>query len=136
MPCKLELCSDALSEIPLSCIEFDVNSSPIFQGMRKGLRDSATVKAEPQDSALSINIPVLSLDELIEKTDDFAATALIGEGSYGRVYYAVLETGTKMAVKKLDSTENETTSEFLTQVGFVNKDWNHSLGYTIDIFSA
>uniref|UniRef100_A0ACD5XBM1 Uncharacterized protein n=1 Tax=Avena sativa TaxID=4498 RepID=A0ACD5XBM1_AVESA len=90
-------------------------------GMRKGLKDSATVKAEPQDSALSVDIPVLSLGELIEKTDDFGATALIGEGSYGRVYYAVLDTGTKMAVKKLDPTENETTSEFLAQVSLVSR---------------
>jgi pto-interacting protein 1 len=103
-------------------MESDVISSLLFQGVRKGLKDSATVKAEPQDSALSIDIPVLSLDELIEKTDDFGATALIGEGSYGRVYYAVLDTGTKMAVKKLDSTENETSSEFLTQVVFAIKD--------------
>lgn len=90
-------------------------------GMRKGLKDSATVKAEPQDSAPSINIPVLSLDELIEKTDDFGAKALIGEGSYGRVYYAVLDNGTKMAVKKLDSTENEPISEFSTQVSLVSR---------------
>ncbi|CAM0884138.1 unnamed protein product [Alopecurus aequalis] len=105
-------------------------------GMRKGLKDSATVKAEPQDSALSISIPVLSLDELIEKTDDFGATALIGEGSYGRVYYAVLDSGTKMAVKKLDSTENETTSEFLTQVALVSKlkhdNFVDMLGYSME----
>jgi pto-interacting protein 1 len=82
----------------------------------KGLKDSATEKAQPQNSALTINIPVLSLDELVEKTDDFGSSALIGEGSYGRVYYAVLDSGTKIAVKKLESNENEPTSEFLTQV--------------------
>ena len=87
--------------------------------MTKGPKDSATGKVEPQNAAPPINIPVLSLDELIEKTDDFGSKALIGEGSYGRVYYAVLDNGTKMAVKKLDSTENEATNEFLTQVGFV-----------------
>lgn len=84
-----------------------------------GLKDSTTGKVEPQDAAPRIDIPVLSLDELIEKTDDFGSTALIGEGSYGRVYYAILDNGTKMAVKKLDSTENEPTAEFLTQVGLV-----------------
>ena len=132
MSFKLKLCSSTLAEIRHSNIEFNVISS-LLQRMRKGLKDSATVKAEPQESAPSISIPVLSLDELIEKTDDFGATALIGEGSYGRVYYAVLDTGTKMAVKKLDSTENETTSEFLTQVSFAIKDWNYSIGYTVDI---
>ena len=61
------------------------------------------------------------MDELIEKTDDFGAKALIGEGSYGRVYYAVLDNGTKMAVKKLDATETEPISEFSTQVGLLLK---------------
>uniref|UniRef100_A0A0E0N6A3 non-specific protein-tyrosine kinase n=1 Tax=Oryza rufipogon TaxID=4529 RepID=A0A0E0N6A3_ORYRU len=90
-------------------------------GVTKGLKDSATEKAQPQNSALTINIPVLSLDELVEKTDDFGSSALIGEGSYGRVYYAVLDSGTKIAVKKLDSNENEPTSEFLTQVALVSR---------------
>ncbi|XP_052158077.1 PTI1-like tyrosine-protein kinase 1 [Oryza glaberrima] len=90
-------------------------------GVTKGLKDSATEKAQPQSSALTINIPVLSLDELVEKTDDFGSSALIGEGSYGRVYYAVLDSGTKIAVKKLDSNENEPTSEFLTQVALVSR---------------
>ncbi|KAG8078763.1 hypothetical protein GUJ93_ZPchr0007g5784 [Zizania palustris] len=87
----------------------------------KDLKDSATEKAQPRKPALPINIPVLSLDELVEKTDDFGSNTLIGEGSYGRVYYAVLDDGTKIAVKKLDSTENEPTSEFLTQVSLVSR---------------
>uniref|UniRef100_A0A0D9V922 non-specific protein-tyrosine kinase n=1 Tax=Leersia perrieri TaxID=77586 RepID=A0A0D9V922_9ORYZ len=90
-------------------------------GVKKGLKDSASEKAQPQNSALTINIPVLSLDELVEKTDNFGSKALIGEGSYGRVYYAVLDNGTKIAVKKLDSNENEPTSEFLTQVALVSR---------------
>ena len=87
--------------------------------MTKGMKDSATGKVELPSSTPAISIPVLSLDELIEKTDDFGSKALIGEGSYGRVYYAELDNGTKLAVKKLDSNENEPTTEFLTQVGFV-----------------
>lgn len=59
----------------------------------------------------------MSLDELKEKTDNFGSKALIGEGSYGRVYYATLESGKAVAVKKLDvSSEPESNAEFLTQV--------------------
>ncbi|TVU36164.1 hypothetical protein EJB05_18083 [Eragrostis curvula] len=90
-------------------------------GIAKGMKDSATGKVELPSSAPAINIPVLSLDELKEKTDDFGSTALIGEGSYGRVYYAVLDNGTKLAVKKLDCNENEPTTEFLTQVSLVSR---------------
>uniref|UniRef100_A0A803L3P2 Protein kinase domain-containing protein n=1 Tax=Chenopodium quinoa TaxID=63459 RepID=A0A803L3P2_CHEQI len=43
--------------------------------------------------------------------------ALIGEGSDGKVYYAALENGKAVAVKKLDvSQEPESNVEFLTQL--------------------
>lgn len=62
-------------------------------------------------------MPELSLDELKEKTDNFGSKALIGEGSYGRVYFANLDNGKAVAVKKLDtSSEQESNVEFLTQV--------------------
>ncbi|GJM92186.1 hypothetical protein PR202_ga08626 [Eleusine coracana subsp. coracana] len=89
--------------------------------MTKGTKDYGTGKVELPNSTPAINIPVLSLDELVEKTDDFGSNALIGEGSYGRVYYAELDNGTKLAVKKLDSNENEPTTEFLTQVSLVSR---------------
>lgn len=64
-----------------------------------------------------MDVPALSLEELKEKTDDFGSKALIGEGSYGRVYFATLDNGKTVAVKKLDvSTEVESNDEFLTQV--------------------
>jgi hypothetical protein len=64
-----------------------------------------------------IDVPALSLDELKEKTDDFGSNTLVGEGSYGRVYYAVLENGQHAAVKKLDaSADPEPDNEFLAQV--------------------
>lgn len=66
----------------------------------------------------------MSLEELKEKTDNFGSKALIGEGSYGRVYYATLENGKAVAVKKLDvSQEPESNVEFLTQVWFIVGDY-------------
>lgn len=58
----------------------------------------------------------MSLDDLKQKTDDFGSSALIGEGSYGRVYHAALDDGRQAAVKKLDASENEPNDEFLKQV--------------------
>jgi pto-interacting protein 1 len=97
-------------------------SCPFFSGITKGMKDSTTGKVKMPNSTPTINIHVLSLDELIEKNDAFGLKALIGEGSYGRVYYAELDNGNKLAVKKLDSNENEPTTEFLTHVGFVIND--------------
>ncbi|GMH08710.1 hypothetical protein Nepgr_010550 [Nepenthes gracilis] len=80
------------------------------------------VKTDLQNTALPIEVPSLSLDALKEKTDNFGSKALIGEGSYGRVYYATLDNGKAVAVKKLDvSSEPESHVEFLTQVSMVSR---------------
>jgi pto-interacting protein 1 len=74
-------------------------------------------KSDPTKAPPPIEIPEMSLDELKEKTDNFGSKALIGEGSYGRVYYATLDSGKHIAVKKLDtSADPEPDNEFLTQV--------------------
>jgi len=85
-------------------------------------RVPAPPKPEVQKAAPPIEVPALSLEELKEKTDNFGSKALIGEGSYGRVYYASLSNGKAVAVKKLDvSSEPETNVEFLTQVSMVSR---------------
>ncbi|KAJ1385832.1 Tyrosine-protein kinase, active site [Sesbania bispinosa] len=91
-------------------------------GNSKGSKVSAPVKPETQKAPPPIEVPALSLDELKEKTDNFGSKALIGEGSYGRVYYATLNDGKAVAVKKLDvSSEPESNNEFLTQVSMVSR---------------
>ncbi|XP_018492131.1 PTI1-like tyrosine-protein kinase 3 [Raphanus sativus] len=98
-----------------------LSSSPKHYSDNK--KPQAAVKP---DNALkeppSIDVPALSLDELKEKTDNFGSKVLIGEGSYGRAYYATLEDGKAVAVKKLDNAaEPESNNEFLTQVSRVSK---------------
>uniref|UniRef100_A0A2P2LRR3 non-specific protein-tyrosine kinase n=2 Tax=Rhizophora mucronata TaxID=61149 RepID=A0A2P2LRR3_RHIMU len=91
-------------------------------GYPKGSKVSVPVKPEVQKEVPPIEVPALSLDELKEKTDNFGSKALIGEGSYGRVYYANLENGKTVAVKKLDvASEPESNNEFLTQVSRVSR---------------
>ncbi|KAL9233079.1 hypothetical protein vseg_008117 [Gypsophila vaccaria] len=88
---------------------------------QKNTKVVAPIKDEAPKAAPPIEVPVLSLDELKEKTDNFGSKALIGEGSYGRVYYATLENGKAVAVKKLDvSLEPESNVDFLTQVSRVS----------------
>jgi pto-interacting protein 1 len=77
-------------------------------------------KSDPTRPPPPIEVPEMSLDELKEKTSNFGPKALIGEGSYGRVYYAILDSGTHVAVKMLDtSSDSEPDNEFLTQVQLV-----------------
>lgn len=104
----------------MGLMRINVNFSYLFAGNLKGPKTSAGVKGEQQTAPPPIEVPALSLEELKEKTDNFGSKALIGEGSYGRVYYAVLDNGKHVAVKKLDVTsEPESNTEILTQVRFL-----------------
>ncbi|KAI4300668.1 hypothetical protein L6164_034017 [Bauhinia variegata] len=71
---------------------------------------------------LSIDIPAIPLDELNRLTDNFGSKALIGEGSYGRVFYAELRDGQPAAIKKLDaSSSQEPDSDFASQLSIVSR---------------
>ena len=70
----------------------------------------------PPQKALPIEIPALSLSELNRLTGDFGTKAFVGEGSYGRVYYAKLSDGREAAIKKFDTSSAEPDSDFSAQV--------------------
>ncbi|EYU36740.1 hypothetical protein ABFS82_14G295300 [Erythranthe guttata] len=106
-------------------------------GHQRGSKTSAPVKPEVQRAVPPIEVPSLSLEELKEKTENFGSKALIGEGSYGRVYFAQLSDGKEVAVKKLDvSSEPDSNVEFLTQVSMVSRLKHDNLvellGYCVD----
>jgi len=88
-----------------------------------------TVKVQP------IEVPTIPVDELKEITDNFGTKALIGEGSYGRVYYGVLKNGKTTAIKKLDASK-QPDQEFLSQVSMVSRLKHENvielLGYSVD----
>ncbi|KAJ9699928.1 hypothetical protein PVL29_005672 [Vitis rotundifolia] len=91
--------------------------------------DTQTVDVQP------IAVPAISVDELKEITDNFGQQALIGEGSYGRVYHGLLKTGQAAAIKKLDSSK-QPDQEFLAQVSMVSRLKNENVvelvGYCVD----
>ena len=62
-----------------------------------------------------IAVPTIPMDEIREVTKGFGDEALIGEGSFGRVYFGVLRNGRSAAVKKLDSSK-QPDQELLAQV--------------------
>ncbi|XP_051149731.1 PTI1-like tyrosine-protein kinase 3 isoform X2 [Andrographis paniculata] len=106
-------------------------------GHQRAAKASAPVKPEVQKSVPPIEVPSLSIEELKEKTDNFGSKALIGEGSYGRVYFAQLDSGKEVALKKLDvSSEPDSNVEFLTQVSMVSRLKQENLvellGYCVD----
>ncbi|KAG2260228.1 hypothetical protein Bca52824_079522 [Brassica carinata] len=104
----------------------------------KNPKPAAVAKHEVQQKEpLPVEVPPLSLDEVKEKTENFGSKALIGEGSYGRVYYATLNDGVAVALKKLDvAPEAESDAEFLSQVSMVSRlkheNLSQLLGFCVD----
>lgn len=82
-----------------------------------------------------IAIPAIPVDELEEATKDFGTETLIGEGSYGRVYYGVLKNGKSTAIKKLD-TNNQPDQEFLALVWCLHNKLKFLVPLYFDLLSS
>ncbi|GER25935.1 protein kinase superfamily protein [Striga asiatica] len=98
--------------------------------------NSAARNGAPQ-KVLPIEIPALSLDEINRRTGNFGTKAFIGEGSYGRVFYAKLSSGQEAAIKKLDTTSSpDPDSDFTAQLSTVSRMKNEHfvglLGYCLE----
>ncbi|XP_041001179.1 pto-interacting protein 1-like [Juglans microcarpa x Juglans regia] len=92
-------------------------------------KDTQTVTIQP------IAVPAIPVDELRDITDNFGTKALIGEGSYGKVYHGVLASEQAAAIKKLDSSK-QPDQEFLAQISMVSRLKHENLvgliGYCVD----
>jgi pto-interacting protein 1 len=80
-----------------------------------------------------IEVPEIQADELKEVTDNFGQDSLIGEGSYGRVYYGVLKSGQAAAIKKLDASK-QPDEEFLAQVYICRQPYISIFSYVNEVF--
>ncbi|CAK9152845.1 unnamed protein product [Ilex paraguariensis] len=85
-----------------------------YRNIESASKGAQAVKVQP------IAVPAISVDELKEVTANFGSDSLIGEGSYGRVYYGVLKNGRAAAIKKLDASK-QPDEEFLAQVSMVSR---------------
>ncbi|KAG6532151.1 hypothetical protein ZIOFF_005989 [Zingiber officinale] len=108
---------------------------PIIPGPPTGSKYSSPVKNVIAKGPPVIQLSALSLEELKQKTDNFDSKCLVGEGSYGRVYFAILDNGKHVAVKKLDASEDD-SNEFLSQVATVSRlkheNFVEMLGYCVE----
>nr|CAD1832877.1 unnamed protein product [Ananas comosus var. bracteatus] len=110
---------------------------PTAPGPNREQRAPNPPKSAAPQKVLPIDAPALSLAELSRLTGNFGDNALIGEGSYGRVFYATLSSGEAVAVKKLDpSVSNESDSDFSAQLSMVsrlkNENFVQLLGYCLE----
>ena len=80
-------------------------------------RGSGMVRGGGANKVLTIETPALPLDELNKITGNFGAKSLIGEGSYGHVFYANFNNRASAATKKLHAGSSQKTgSDFTAHV--------------------
>ncbi|KAL0459826.1 UNVERIFIED_CONTAM: Pto-interacting protein 1 [Sesamum latifolium] len=128
-----------------SCCEEDEISKHADSGGQYTLKNSAgkdggyqNTEAASKAQAVKVQpiaVPSIPVDELKEVTSNFSTDSLIGEGSYGRVYYGVLKNDRAAAIKKLDASK-QPDDEFLAQVSMVSRlkheNFVELLGYCVD----
>jgi hypothetical protein len=86
-------------------------------GNRGGPRGPGAPRVGGPAKPVSIDVPAIPFDELKKITNNFSDRALIGEGSYGRVYNATLSDGRAAVIKKLDtSASQDSDTDFAAQV--------------------
>ncbi|KAK8966838.1 putative protein kinase [Platanthera guangdongensis] len=111
--------------------EEDIYSQPVnhsaapptrnIPGNTREPRGPSTAKNGDSQKVLPVDIPAIPLSELKKLTYNFGPKALIGEGSYGKVYKATLSIG-QAAVKKLDpSASQEGDTDFSAQLSLVSR---------------
>ncbi|KAI3722690.1 hypothetical protein L2E82_33732 [Cichorium intybus] len=69
-------------------------------------RGNGPTKNGAPSKPLPIETPAISLNALNRITDNFGTKSLVGEGSYGQVFYGKLSAGEEAAVKKLDTSSS------------------------------
>ncbi|GAB4851520.1 hypothetical protein Ancab_030921 [Ancistrocladus abbreviatus] len=112
-------------------------NNPVAGGGRGEPKAANAVKSGAPAANIQIDLPSLSLDELNRLTGNFGQKALIGEGSYGRVFYGKLSDGREAAMKKLDtSSSQDSDSDFAVQLSIVSRlkheHFTELMGYCLD----
>ncbi|KAL6899736.1 hypothetical protein ACP4OV_006394 [Aristida adscensionis] len=91
-------------------------------GNRGGPRGPGAPRPGGPAKPVNIDVPAIPFDELKKITNNFSDRALIGEGSYGRVYNATLSDGRAVVIKKLDtSASQDSDTDFAAQIAMVSK---------------
>ncbi|KAL1559199.1 tyrosine-sulfated glycopeptide receptor 1-like [Salvia divinorum] len=72
-------------------------------------------------------IDTLSMSEILEATEDFSESNIIGAGGFGLVYKAVLENGTKLAIKRLSGDTCLVEREFKAELEVLSTSLHQNL---------
>ncbi|XP_057538245.1 uncharacterized protein LOC130815781 [Amaranthus tricolor] len=67
------------------------------------------------------DLKIIKFDKLVEATENFHESNLLGSGGFGQVYKGKLEDGQEIAVKRLSRASRQGTEEFMNEVELISK---------------
>ncbi|KAG6418395.1 hypothetical protein SASPL_120599 [Salvia splendens] len=104
---------------------------------KQGLDQTTSIDIEARSTAESLvtifpnnsnnKIDTLSMSEILEATEDFSESNIIGTGGFGLVYKAVLENGTKLAIKRLSGDTCLVEREFQAELEVLSTSQHENL---------
>ncbi|KAK3141413.1 hypothetical protein QOZ80_4BG0333590 [Eleusine coracana subsp. coracana] len=69
----------------------------------------------------NIEFPFISFEDIVEATNNFSDSKLLGKGGFGKVYKGILEGTMEVAVKRLSKGSGQGTEEFRNEVVLISK---------------
>ncbi|KAJ3708461.1 hypothetical protein LUZ61_012166 [Rhynchospora tenuis] len=83
--------------------------------------DTTEKSLAENDSLKDADLPVFDMDTILQATDNFSITNIVGEGGFGIVYKGKLPYGQEIAVKRLSGNSIQGLNEFMNEVTLIAK---------------
>ncbi|XP_044489009.1 LEAF RUST 10 DISEASE-RESISTANCE LOCUS RECEPTOR-LIKE PROTEIN KINASE-like 1.1 [Mangifera indica] len=78
-------------------------------------------RSELEVGSVCFGVPLFSYKELAEATDNFSHEKELGDGGFGRVYYAKLQDGREVAVKRFHEHNNRKFEQFMNEIEILTR---------------
>ncbi|KAK9681744.1 hypothetical protein RND81_10G025100 [Saponaria officinalis] len=89
------------------------------QGGFKSTTDPHVFRDKSQ--VMTEDMQVMKFDDLVQATNSFHESSLLGRGGFGQVYKGTLEDGQEIAVKRLSRLSGQGIEEFMNEVVVISK---------------
>ncbi|RDY00790.1 Receptor-like serine/threonine-protein kinase SD1-8, partial [Mucuna pruriens] len=93
----------------------------VIYRVRRNIAEKSNVKVNIERQIEELDLPLFDLLTIITATKDFSLNNKIGQGGFGSVYKGKLADGREIAVKRLSSSSEQGTTEFITEVKLIAK---------------
>ncbi|KAJ4798619.1 Serine/threonine-protein kinase [Rhynchospora pubera] len=88
---------------------------------RYSKKDTTKISLPQNESIKDADLPAFDIDTILQATDNFSITNIVGQGGFGIVYKGKLPCGQEIAVKRLSGSSSQGFNEFMNEVMLVAK---------------